>query len=291
MDNFKISDQLIFPNNEIVNDKSSKKLIGQVTINEYDKDKNLISTEIGHNEIVLPGSVFTLEKLFNIKASGEFLHPTKINLGDSITVTLDETQRHTASAMSLKKIFGFMIGNGGSGSSGVLSGPYTTDSLKSTNAMSCIPFRIISGQAPDKTLNKDYAMGGTDNTQSNYYYFAKKFSGDVTISTTTVDGSQTSITDISDITSSGGVVTYAEAKMVISADDVRAYYSASNSGAVISQVGLVAGFPYSPNDPPVTNDPEMQYSDIRLITAYNFKERDFNNPGNTLEMIYRVYCV
>lgn len=284
MDNFKISDQLIFPNNEIVNDKSSKKLIGQVTINEYDKDKNLISTEIGHNEIVLPGSVFTLEKLFNVKTrqTAEFQHPIQIPLGDSITVTLDEGTS-APTYMSVEKIFGFMIGNGGSGSSGVLSGPYTTDSLKSTNAMSCIPFRIIPGQIPDATLNKSYAMGGTDNTNSNYYYFAKKFSEPVTISTTTVDGSQTSVTSIDDITS-GGVVTYAEAKLFISTDDVRTYYSASNSGAVISQVGLVAGCPLTDTD-------DTQYRDIRLITAYNFKERDFNNPGNTLEMIYRVYCV
>lgn len=276
---FKISDSMSFNDDtKTLNIKynKSRRLIGQVELVEYDALGRKVYTESGHNEIVLPGSVFVLEQLFKVKKNSDrFLHPSSIALGDT-SISISNAQINTNSDIPKEKIFGFMIGTGGFTANGIVAQEYASNSLiNADDIMSCIPFRITTEVLPNYYMRS---------TTSPYYYFAKGFDTDPVIISEFSSNESNEIDNIDEAKSgTSPILTYAKCELSISEADVREYFVGNDNGAAISQIALVAGCP--------TSDAATEYKDIKIITAYNFKERDLSNSKNTVKMTYKIFCI
>lgn len=270
---------------------TSGRLVGRLTINEYDAYGRKIFSSTEENDITLPGSIFVLEQMFKVKANKRFLHKNKLfpigTAGSGEYATKDGWNEGTDIPLKDEKIFGFMVGNGGEEGSGVIAPKYESTMLADNNgAASFLPFQIIkSGQTFDE--QDKYCLSYNDIQNKKTYYYVKKFdttthTEGASISSKWADGSG----DVSEdeITSySSPILTYAECVLTISATDLRDYFGESNiDHCAINQLGLVSGYYNS-----AIND----WDDVKLVTCVNFKSRDLSNSENRLQITYKIYCL
>ena len=274
-DSLKFTESLIANDMKLSLNQSSGKIIGAVTIDEYNKAGELIFSETTHNDVTLPGSIFVLEQIFKTAAHsecGRFTIPTDVpifdnsnnktngNLSNTSYKTLDTTLNEDDKKSDSKRseyisdeyIFGFMVGNKGEHPSGVISPKYETNSLiGSQSENSFLPLRITDSDANNPNDNRmDYYLklniatkddNGNDSAKS--YYYAKAFSGAPRIYTKYADGSGY-VTDA--VNTNVPILTYAEVSLTICEDDIREYFQIRDNGledCYINQLGLIAGKP------------------------------------------------
>ena len=85
-DSLKITESLIANDMKLSLTQSSGKIIGAVTVDEYNKAGELIFSETTHNDVTLPGSIFVLEQIFKTAAHsecGRFTIPTNVPIFDN----------------------------------------------------------------------------------------------------------------------------------------------------------------------------------------------------------------
>lgn len=283
LDSFSFSNgRLIMPN------KTSGKIIGEVTVDEYDAYGRKIFSDTSYNDITLPGSIFILEQMFKIKSgSARFLHPTS----DMPTTYGSESGSSIAgggaeiSDVNDQKVFGFMVGIGGESGGNVVAPNYNINRLvNSENKSSFLPFVTSNDKNVDKSK---YAFKATDKNGIEYYYVKKLDTTDSSIATIHAkwaDGSGDFTDSDININIATPVVAYAQCSLTVGPNDVRGYFGDMNlDQCAINQLGLVAG------KPPV--DETGDYTDIKLVTCVNFKTRDLSNTENTLKITYKIYCL
>lgn len=268
MDSLHFREEVELENGKLQVKPVSGRMIGEVTVNEYDKAGNLLFSETTHNDITLPGSIFVLEQMF--KKGSEtyrFLHPnafpTEYNSTNVITskeYTEDGIGNTDWNAKILdantidnyisdEYTFGFMVGHGGETASSILAPTYEHNCLKDTGAVnSFLPFRVepvVADNIPITDANRnpsddgvDYYLKVTSGTKN--YFYAKGFSTKPKIYTKWSDGSG-EVTS-SDIGYNVPILTYAEAMLEIDEDDIRDFFQPIQSeDCYINQLGLVAG--------------------------------------------------
>jgi len=309
---------------------ASAKMIGEVTIEEYDKSGNKIFSSTETNDVTLAGSIFVLEQIFKKASSSyRFLHKSTMPTGkfgnESSTpmVAVNDGISDWNGANNIESteldsyiedehIFGFMIGHGGETASSVVAPKYESSVLADSNLVSSfLPLRVIDATNElydpiDDGIN--YYIKLKDVTNNKNYFYSKGFSSEPNIFTKWADGSgnvQEGQLDY-DIP----ILTYAEVILNIDEKDVREYFDATNSEqCYINQLGLVAGKPVWTEDsqgtykklndmyvPADSNDTEStryrkDYDDVKLVTTLNFKSKDLSNDENKLKFIYKVYCL
>ena len=293
----RMTDQLKFSDGKLVlGSHDSGRMIGKVTIDEYDAFGRKIFTSTETNDITLPGSIFVLEQMFKTKAGkNRFLHTTAFPkaYNSNETMTKDFNKDDVGDKLNEEFVFGFMVGNGGESGSGVVAPKYDstylrkeTDTIGDNSNISFLPFRIIL-DSDDNFVNE------TDHTkytlpvvsEGKTYYFAKKFEDDIQIYSKWADGSG----DVSEseLGYSTPILSYAEAKLKINASDLRDFFGEGNiDSCAINQLGLVAGLKKSTNEKGID-----EFDDVKLVTCVNFKARDLSNTENMLQITYKIYCI
>ena len=281
---------------EVLANKCSGKFVGEVTLNEYDAYGRKVFTERTYNDITLPGSVFILEKMFGIinkepnKEHPSFMHPSAgfPIISDSTDIGTRENNYGDGGDI----IVGFMAGIGGENGSGVYAPNYVTTALSdSNNNNTFIPFvsnteitNHINSKNWSEEVNaadikkyKDQYKFSIENNNNTYYYVKTIESPEIKV--TAADGSgdvtEETLTSYKD----KPVLAYVQTTLKIDSDDLRVYFG-NGGDAYVNQIGLVSG-----------NLTNGELSSVRLVTCVNFKSRDLSNSDNTLEIIYRLYCV
>ena len=268
-DSLRLSESLIANDMKLSLNHTSGKIIGQVTVDEIDKDGNILFSETTHNDITLGGSIFVLEQIFKRASSQDctrFNIPSQMPIittenrpgivnRDNNNGIVDTSDDVRSEYISDEYIFGFMVGNGGESPSGIVSPRYESSSLvNKDNERSFLPLRIhkpAEGEPNPIDNNMDYylkcAVGDADNGYE-YYYYAKAFNGNPKIYTKWSDGSG----PVEDKDKDGKIdvnvpiLTYGEISLNICENDIREYFEKRDDGlenCYINQLGLVAGKP------------------------------------------------
>ena len=286
---------------------TSGKLVGDVTVDEYDDLGRKIFTDVGYNDITLPGSIFILEQMFKtIKSednsvtsadagsSERFLIPSdaiaKVDYAGSGTISIPNDSI-TNDDIAKEKIFGFMAGFGGESGGSIVSPKYTDSYLTDGKTATFMPFRKIPNTA-SITVNDEIENYTLKVNDSNYsYYYAKKLSRDngVKIHSKWTDGSG-NVDDPSEAMSSNTpILTYAECVLEINGKDFREFYGETELAECgINQIGLLAGCPILD---PESGEETGEYKDVKMVTCINIKTRDLSNSENTLKITYKIYCL
>lgn len=329
-DNIKLGESLSMNGMRLNLSHKPANIIGEVTVEEYDKFGNKLFSETNQNDVTLSGSIFVLEQIFKtVSGSHRFLHSNKMPIGtfnDQGTGTMytidpndgDTTEWNStninaladpSSYISDEHIFGFMVGHGGESSISVNAPKYESNIL-SDNAgkSSFLPLRIINKaneelDPVDDAINYYIKLSTTDKD----YFYAKGFTQEPAISTKWADGSGE--VKASDINYDTPILTYSQVVLDIDEKDIREFFDATNSDqCYINQIGLVAGKPVWIQDPRGTYKLEngkyiavdssykgdryrKDYDDVKLVTTLNFKSKDLSNDENKLKFIYKVYCL
>lgn len=303
----RLKEEVSFDGQLLTMPESSSRMIGVVDVDEYDAYGRKIFHTRNMNDITLPGSIFMLEQMFKIEAKNQrFLHPTsKLNYKYDTTETFDarSTEKITTDInLGSQKVFGFMVGIGGTDSgSNVIAPDYNITSLSKF-----VPFRSSSDEDEIKELKKQYTFAFSNNNTT--YFYVKKFdidpSGNETDSSTESTKNTTKLIraqwadgsgDVDDsefaLSLTTPIVAYAQCELNVSANDVREYFGDMNlDSCAINQLGLVAGQPVEHKD----QDGKLiytDYTDVKLISCVNFKARDLSNTENTLKITYKIYCL
>lgn len=267
-DSLNFGESISINGNRLTLQHTSGRMIGEVTMNTYDKSGKLLFSETSTNDVVLPGSIFVLEQMFKCvssEGSYRFLHPNKfpVKFDSSEIIEAPDWNAQPGIGTDMSKyisdeyVFGFMVGQGGENASSILAPTYESSSLQDgTGTSTFIPFRItktiidstaIIGE-DDKNPNDD----GVDyyikiNNGDKDYYFAKGFTISPKIYTKWADGSGDVTSD--DLNYNVPILTYAEMTLDIGEQDIRDFFPAANSDSCyINQLGLVAGKPKFIND-------------------------------------------
>ena len=270
---------------------TSGKIIGEVTVTEYDKFGRKVNETIDYNDLTISGANFILEEMFKPTTAGNnrYLHPTTGFPIGSFESRTDATYSGMGlPSIGTNKILGFMVGVGGDQGSSISNVDFnsTTLSFGSSDSVessaSFIPIQILSSDDSFSSTDQDKYKALITSSDGNKYYYVKKFDVEPTISTMFSDGSGDA--SASEINKYGvPVVVFAKCALSISKSDCREYLKTAAGGyenCYISQIGLVAGKENGNN-----------INDLRLVTYLNFKSRDLTNNENTLSIIYRVYCM
>lgn len=303
----RLKEELSFDGKLLTMPESSSRMVGIVDVDEYDAYGRKVFHTRNMNDITLPGSIFMLEQMFKIKADNQrFLHPTsKLNYKYDTTETFEAQESEQIKAdinLGSQKVFGFMVGIGGTDSgSNVIAPDYSITSLSKF-----VPFRSSSDPEEINELKKQYTFSFSNSGTT--YFYVKKFdidpgdnetdsSTDSTKNTTKfikaqwADGSGEVNESEFALSLTTPIVAYAQCELNVSANDVREYFGDMNlDSCAINQLGLVAGQPIEHRD----NSGKLlytDYTDVKLISCVNFKARDLSNTENTLKITYKIYCL
>lgn len=290
-----IKEEVSFNDNLLTMPVQSARMIGIVDVDEYDAYGRKVFSTRNKNDITLPGSIYMLEQMFKVEANERFLHPTT---GFRYSYTTDDTFSAESGDiikadidLGSQKVFGFMVGIGGTDSgSNVIAPDYNIQTLSKF-----VPFRIVSSTEGINEVNKQYSF--SFNKGNSRYYYVKKFDNDESGTSTDTfitaqwsDGSGTVDSSELSLGTNTPIVAYAQCQLIVDAQDVREYFGDMKlDECSINQLGLVAGQPVTMKD---SNGKEYtDYADIKLISCVNFKARDLSNTENTLKITYKIYCL
>lgn len=244
---------------------TSGRLVGEVTVNEYNKSGKLLFSETTHNDITLSGSIFILEQMFKRASRNyRFLHPNQFPTSLEGSNDIVDTVEYGASDstpwngrtfnnddrdlyIADEFVFGFMVGHGGEMPSAIIAPTYENTSLKDAKSdNSYLPLRITNLVTENVTdSDRDPSDDGVDyylkvNNGSKNYFYVKGFTGNPTISTKWSDGSGEVLSG--DIGYNVPILSYAEVTLDIDEQDIRQFFPPTQSEeCYINQLGLVAG--------------------------------------------------
>jgi hypothetical protein len=233
-----------------------------------------------HNEIVLGGTIYALEKLFNVSSDLKVAY-----LNDIMGIGLDGpaiNERYPKdNAVCL-----FNIGIGGCGAA------YTDvkDVLQQQRSLdTMIPFRIVDEKFSVGTEEKEKYAFCKQDQDGKYWYYLKKFSKTPVIKALWKDagngndGSAVVETDhLSKRTTP--IETFAEAILTVEVTDLREYFELYSSidQARFNTMGLCTGIKST------LADGSEEYKQVTQFSALNFSN-EMLHMNKDLTIIYRVY--
>lgn len=229
------------------------------------------------NLIVLPGKVFALEKLFNVKS--------KLNIPD-----LKEQYQVAPSNIipDNKKIKGpeqakcvclFAIGKGGSEDT---FGSVKKPRFRDTELYDMIPFRYVDIDNDLTVEEKKKYFFRVETTDNRVAYFLKKFDREPVIEIkrlgSNVDADFTNENEDFDV--------YVEMELKIDITDVREYFDAIDESdrARYNEIGLVYGI-----QPEGSADDYTDYEELKLFSKLTFNNDALDSVSKELRIVYRVY--
>lgn len=247
----------------------AKRLIGEVIFSEKDALGNELFSKPEYNDVVIEGSISVLEKLLGSRSTWN---------PETISEQLDINASVSPDNTNLKEefIFGFMIGDGGSGAS---QGSVNAVNYASASVPGYFPFRQTTSQLTGDTAAK-YCLYKLEDGKHKYY--GKKFLEDPVIKVLYTDGSDVPTT-ITTTGTSKGIRVFSQMICKIDKEDGREYFTdkyGSITQARFNSLGLIMGFPHNGD-----------FAHVTLTTLLNFRDKELNNNKNDPKMIYTIYCV
>lgn len=235
----------------------------------------------GTNQTVLGGSLYTLEKLFNVKASYDtgYLNDKMGIATGGPEVTTHYSKDHCVC------LFG--VGAGGAGDSS-----FTTYDVRyqQDNLDSIIPFRFTSDELNEIDSTKYWFRKKVETEEgTKTAYYLKRFES--TPKTHTLwddaegddDGTEIDA-NVSEYTGSMKMKTFIEIILKIDKKDLVEFYEYNGNiqQARFNTIGLFAGIPAQ------VSDGTMDYKQVMLFSAYNINNEMLNNAKD-LTVLYRIY--
>jgi hypothetical protein len=244
------------------------------------------------NTVLIGGSQYELEKLFNVRGSAGGVVPPPIPIGmDQIGSAIPAAELFPLE----HHIYGFMVGNGGAGAA--LDKPATVD-YRENKLTSAIPYiyKASNPDIPDPALRKYYgATSITAGGAATYAYFTKVFEELPIIhhiwKNTLTDDTMVEVDNtVWGNTDPYGIVSFIECHLRVEPTDFMDYFSDPAQVALspmINELGLVAGMFESSNLHP---NGGHDYKWHRLFTRLTFKTifLDIDSPVG-VDFIYRLY--
>lgn len=233
-----------------------------------------------HNEIVLGGTIFALEKLFNVSAALNVSYLNDImGFGTDGPAINEKYPKETGICL-------FNIGIGGCGSSyadvkAVLQQQRQLDTM--------IPFRVVDEPfEQDSEEAKKYWMC-VRNNDGKYCYYGKSFTktpvikalwkdaGDGKDGSPVVESDYNSVKDVP-------IETFAEAVLTLEVTDLREYFElySNITDARFNTIGLCTGIKST------CADGRPEYKQVKQFSALNFSN-EMLHMNKDLSVIYRIY--
>lgn len=276
-----------FPIHDSCEVSPAHRIIGEVTFG-YDLQTDPITglSSLGEtvlkdtNEITMGGTLFALEKLFNVPASLNVSYLNDIiGFGTDGPMINEKYPKDTCLCL-------FNIGNGGCGDA------YTDVKavLQQHRQLSgMIPFRVVDApfDPASEEAGKYYMM--KQNTDGKYWYYGKTFTKEPVIKALWKDagegkdGSPVVESDYSSV-KKVPIETFAEAVLTIEVTDLREYYELYDNitAARFNALGLCQGILST------CADGRPEYKQVRQFSALNFSN-EMLHMNKDLNAIYRIY--
>lgn len=233
-----------------------------------------------HNEIVLGGTLFALEKLFNVSADLNVAYLNDIiGFGTDGPIINEKYPKNTAVCL-------FNIGIGGCGNA------YTdvkTVLQQHRQIANMIPFRVVDEpfERGSEQAAKYWMM--KQNSDGKYFYYGKSFTktpvikalwkdaGDGEDGTPVVESDYNSIKNVP-------IETFAEAVLTLEVTDLREYFElySNITDARFNALGLCTGILST------CEDGRPEYKQVKQFSALNFSN-EMLHMNKDLSVIYRVY--
>ena len=258
----------------------------------------------GENIVIIGGYQFVFSKLFNIEFDTEStlrvgnlnddspLMKIGVNRINYISDKYDaETNfsgqfspRSGVNISALNHIFGFVVGDGGATSNNIT---VIAPDYKRRTLFRAVPFRMSNdGSIIDesKYFGKSTTLTNDDMTSITSYYI-KTFDTPkphIVHAWASTSSNELSVVDDSVYasTTSTPIESYIEMTMSIDKDDIRGFFTTTNSQPQINEVGLVSGW-YNPE----VND----YEQLVLFSHFTRPSILFADE-DTISIIYRLYA-
>lgn len=228
------------------------------------------------NLIVLPGKVFALEKLFNVKCKTDIPDlKEQLNIPASTPITANEDK----GPLQKKAVCLFGVGMGGSSNQ---FGDVIKPNFSDTNLYNMVPFRYVP-LANDLTPTEKKKYFFRVETQDDMVaYFLKKFDKTPSIEIkrlgTDIDADISIKDEEFDV--------YVEMELKIDVEDIREYFNAIGEGhlARYNEICLVYGV-----QPDVPGQDYVDYEQLELFSKLTFNNEALDSVSKELRIIYRVY--
>lgn len=229
-----------------------------------------------HNDLLVTGAVFLSEKANDMRSSFRTV-PLDLELGVHTNAEIEVTQK----TISMEKIAGIMVGNGGAGDT------YNTVFKVNRAARSVpgpVPFRVVPVtqdlEASDRAkyflrvVKGDYA-----------YYYGKKFDIEREINVMFEDGTTVPV-DVDAMPNSKFIKVFTKYRAVLDERDIREYFKINQGStlrSLINSVGLVTGYAGK------TADSHEEFYNVRGMTTMNMENQELKDSESTITFIYRLF--
>lgn len=224
-----------------------------------------------HNELLIPGGLFTLAKLAGVDAP-----LTLQTLNQQLNIQASETPPGFTGPRREDTIFGFAIGIGGA--SDVFDNVKPVK-YKEIAIDSIIPFRKPLSATDISTTDKTkYFLKRT--VGAYFEYYAKVFETTPIIKAEYDQAGNPSVTDPANGADTP-INTYLQFTLKISKDDVREYFKIDGGGlrkARVNTVSLLSGYKVG-----------TEYKGVRPFAKINFNNEPFDNETKELTIIYKIF--
>lgn len=246
-------------------------LRGEVIFKDIDTGEVLYTT---HNKVVIAGSQFVAQKVFDLKELVAF--PTY-----NSALTLDESVAHGTTPNNIPKVCLFCCGTQGCGteSSQVVPVQYTNWIKPNTDL---VPFRYQLKQN-DLTDDERAKYFGRKTLADRYAYYFKAFESDPTMYIRYVDGTIIDA-NLYDSTNTTDAETFVEMMLRVTKDDFRDYFRATSgiNDARINSISLLTGWYTEGNG-------FKWYQDIIPITQLNIPNEPLIDLTKGIDITYHIY--
>lgn len=228
----------------------------------------------GHNELLLSGGLFTLEKISGVTA------PITIkSVNTDLSILPSETNPGYSGPRREDTIIGFMIGT--SGCTDVFDTVKPVE-YKERTITSLVPFRKVEKTQDLSVAERENYFLKKDN--GNYYdYYLKKFETTPVIKVEYDEPGNPPVPANVDESATNKVInTYLQYTLKISAEDIRDFFKITGGGlrkARVNTLALVHGY----------LDGSGEYKGVRCFSKINFNNEPFDNETKELTVIYKIY--
>lgn len=226
-----------------------------------------------YNKVIIPGSIFTASKHFNIE-------PTVKLTSYNTALALDNTVAETNFAG--EKVCLFAIGTDGCGVEA--SQVYDVDYTKWISPESLIPFKYeLSANDISVADRSKYFGRKVLNDAGRIAYYFKAFESEPTLNVQRIDGTPIDDT-IYDSDNSMEAETYIELRMKITKNDCRNFFYATTgiNDAKVNTISLLTAWSKE-------IDGYTYYQNIQPLTKLNIPNESLIDLTKGLDIIYHIY--
>ena len=227
-----------------------------------------------HNELLLPGGLFTLSKISGVTPP---IETQSVNVDLNVATT--ETETGYTGPRREDVICGFVIGIGGCTD---VFDTVAEVKYKERTVTSIIPFRKV--QKSDDLSQEEQEKYHLKQEDGEYYnYFLKGFETDPVIKVEYDEPGSPAVPANADEAVDDKVInSYLQYTLKINADDVREFFKISGGGlrkARVNTLAMVHGYP----------DGTGEYRGCRCFYKINFNNEPFDNETKELTVVYKIY--